>query len=40
VLDVAYSDHCPISIEIDLPPEIQLIEPQRPVLSVEVGRGL
>jgi endonuclease/exonuclease/phosphatase family metal-dependent hydrolase len=39
VLDVAYSDHCPVSVEIELPPGLALIEPRRPVLSVEVGRA-
>jgi endonuclease/exonuclease/phosphatase family metal-dependent hydrolase len=37
-LDVSYSDHCPVVVDIDLPTGLQLIEPQRPVLSVEVGR--
>jgi endonuclease/exonuclease/phosphatase family metal-dependent hydrolase len=37
VLDVTYSDHCPVTVEIELPASLQLIEPQRPVLSIEVG---
>jgi endonuclease/exonuclease/phosphatase family metal-dependent hydrolase len=40
VLDVSYSDHCPIAIDIDTPPELELIEPQKPVLSVEIGRAV
>jgi endonuclease/exonuclease/phosphatase family metal-dependent hydrolase len=39
VLDVSYSDHCPVAVDIDLPTGFQLIEPQKPVLSVEVGRA-
>jgi len=39
VLDVTYSDHCPVTVDIDLPGEIRLVEAQRPVLSVEVGRA-
>ena len=39
-LDVTYSDHCPDAIDIDVPPELELIEPRRPVLSVEVGRAV
>jgi endonuclease/exonuclease/phosphatase family metal-dependent hydrolase len=35
VVDVTYSDHCPVALEIDLPPEVQLQEATRPVLSVE-----
>jgi endonuclease/exonuclease/phosphatase family metal-dependent hydrolase len=40
VLDVSYSDHCPIAIDIETPPELELIEPQKPVLSVEIGRAV
>ena len=39
VLDVTYSDHCPVALDIELPGGLELIEPQRPVLSVEVGRA-
>jgi len=38
VLDVTYSDHCPVALEIEVPTGLELVEPQRPVLSVEVGR--
>jgi len=38
VLGVTYSDHCPVAVEIELPAGLELVEPQRPVLSVEVGR--
>jgi len=37
VLDVSYSDHCPVAIDISLPEGLELVEPQRPVLSVQVG---
>ena len=40
VLDVNYSDHCPVTVEIELPDGLQLTEPMRPVLSVEVGQPL
>jgi endonuclease/exonuclease/phosphatase family metal-dependent hydrolase len=40
VLDATHSDHCPVAIEIDLPAGLELIEPRRPVLSVEVGRAV
>ena len=39
VLDVAYSDHCPVALEIQLPEGVVLHEATRPVLSVEVGRN-
>jgi len=39
VLDVTYSDHCPVAVEIEVPRGLELVEPQRPVLSVEVGRA-
>jgi endonuclease/exonuclease/phosphatase family metal-dependent hydrolase len=39
VLEVTYSDHCPVALEIEVPGGLELIEPQRPVLSVEVGRA-
>ncbi len=38
VLDVAYSDHCPVALEIEVPPGLQLTEPQQPVFNVEVGQ--
>lgn len=37
VLNVTHSDHCPVTVEIELPDDLRLSEPQRPVLSVEVG---
>jgi endonuclease/exonuclease/phosphatase family metal-dependent hydrolase len=36
VLDVKQSDHCPVVLEIDLPPGIRLLPATRPVISVEV----
>jgi endonuclease/exonuclease/phosphatase family metal-dependent hydrolase len=39
VLDVTYSDHGPVALDIEVPGGLELIEPQRPVLSVEVGRA-
>jgi endonuclease/exonuclease/phosphatase family metal-dependent hydrolase len=38
VLDVTYSDHCPVALEIELPREVRLHKANRPVLSVEAGR--
>jgi len=38
VLDVAYSDHCPVALEIEVPPGLRLTEPQQPVFNVEVGQ--
>jgi len=38
VLDVTYSDHCPVALEIELPPEVRLHKASRPVLTVEAGR--
>jgi endonuclease/exonuclease/phosphatase family metal-dependent hydrolase len=35
VLDVTYSDHCPVALEITLPPELKLQEATRPVISIE-----
>ena len=35
VLDVTFSDHCPVELEIELPPEIQLKPAVRPVISVQ-----
>ena len=37
VLDVTYSDHCPVAVDIEIPADTCLREPERPVLSVEVG---
>jgi len=37
VLDVTYSDHCPVALEIELPPEISLLPATRQVISVEVS---
>jgi endonuclease/exonuclease/phosphatase family metal-dependent hydrolase len=37
VLDVTLSDHCPVAVEIELPPEIRLMPASRPVISVEVS---
>lgn len=37
VLDVTLSDHCPVSVELELPPEIQLKPATRSVISVEVS---
>lgn len=39
VLDVTYSDHCPVAVEIELPEGVLLQEATRPVVSVEVGRN-
>jgi endonuclease/exonuclease/phosphatase family metal-dependent hydrolase len=35
VLDVAYSDHCPVALELDLPTETRLQQATRPVVQVE-----
>ena len=40
VLDVAFSAHCPVALEIELPGEVRLQEATRPVISVEAGRPL
>lgn len=37
VLDVAFSDHCPVALEVTLPKELKLQEATRPVISVETG---
>ena len=37
VIPVAYSDHCPVALEIQLPAEVKLLEATRPVISVESG---
>jgi len=39
VLDVTYSDHCPVAMEIELPPALSLHPAVRPVVSTEVGTG-
>lgn len=38
VIDVTYSDHCPVALEIELPDSVLLQQATRPILSVEVGR--
>jgi endonuclease/exonuclease/phosphatase family metal-dependent hydrolase len=40
VLDVAYSDHCPVTLEITLPKEVRLKEASRRVISVESRQSL
>jgi endonuclease/exonuclease/phosphatase family metal-dependent hydrolase len=40
VLDVTFSDHCPVALEVSLPPELRLQEATRPVISVETGTGI
>ena len=40
VLNVGYSDHCPLAVEIELPDSVRLQEARRPVLTVEAGRPL
>jgi endonuclease/exonuclease/phosphatase family metal-dependent hydrolase len=40
VLEATFSDHCPVAIDIDAPPRLELVEPQRPVLSTEVGGAI
>ena len=37
VLNSTISDHCPVTLEIELPAEIQLQRATRPVISVEVN---
>ena len=37
VLDVTFSDHCPVALEINLPKNLQLKEAKRPVISIETG---
>ncbi len=39
VLEVTHSDHCPVAVDIEIPSDLELIEPRRPVLAVEVGQG-
>jgi len=40
VLNVTFSDHCPVALEISLPEDLQLQEATRPVISVQSGTGL
>ncbi len=35
VLDVTYSDHCPVVLEVELPPGLELLPATRSVISVE-----
>jgi endonuclease/exonuclease/phosphatase family metal-dependent hydrolase len=35
VVDVSYSDHCPVELELELPPTLRLRPAMRPVLSIE-----
>ncbi len=35
VLDVTYSDHCPVVLEVELPPGLRLLPATRSVISVE-----
>jgi endonuclease/exonuclease/phosphatase family metal-dependent hydrolase len=35
VVDVSYSDHCPVEVELELPSSIQLRPAMRPVISIE-----
>lgn len=37
VFDVTFSDHCPVSLEIELPESLSLSEATRPVITVESG---
>lgn len=37
VIDVTYSDHCPVAVEIQLPERLQLVEAKRRVLGLESG---
>ncbi|MDX1380894.1 MAG: endonuclease/exonuclease/phosphatase family protein [Xanthomonadales bacterium] len=37
VIDVTYSDHCPVAVEIQLPDRLQLVEAKRRVLGLEAG---
>ncbi|MGD2129551.1 MAG: endonuclease/exonuclease/phosphatase family protein [Lysobacterales bacterium] len=36
-LDVPFSDHCPVALDIELPPETRLKKATRPVVSLEPG---
>ena len=35
VVDVGYSDHCPVELELELPPAMRLRPAMRPVVSIE-----
>jgi endonuclease/exonuclease/phosphatase family metal-dependent hydrolase len=35
VVDVTYSDHCPVELELELPASVQLRPAMRPVVSIE-----
>ncbi len=35
VVDVSYSDHCPVELELELPPTLRLRPAMRPVVSIE-----
>ena len=37
VLDVTYSDHCPVALELELPDEIRLQQATRPVVQIDTG---
>jgi len=37
VLDVAYSDHCPVALELELPVEIRLQQATRPIVQIDTG---
>jgi endonuclease/exonuclease/phosphatase family metal-dependent hydrolase len=39
VVDVGYSDHCPVELELQLPPGLSLRPAQRPVVSVRARAG-
>jgi endonuclease/exonuclease/phosphatase family metal-dependent hydrolase len=34
VVDVPFSDHCPVALEVELPPEVRLKKATRPVVSL------
>jgi len=38
VIEVDHSDHCPVEVELELPPGLHLRPAMRPVISVEAGR--
>jgi endonuclease/exonuclease/phosphatase family metal-dependent hydrolase len=40
VLDVAFSDHCPVAVDIFLPQKVRLKEASRSVISVESRRTM
>ena len=37
VFDLAFSDHCPVAVEIELPEHLQLAEATKPIVTVESG---